>query len=395
MSQPLCISTLDLAFFQVGGVVTKALVFAKVALENGFSPFFLTPSVSLHRTMRRSFRKEDPPSMVKTEFHGYPCYQFGARYPEFEFNAHRFDHTSLQQLLPSPIACVAVSGNNHAARPFFDLDLPYGMWPGSTYWEDCRDRVLRAPWTARKVCDLLSKAPAERLEYRLFSKAKKIIVDTRYTQKYTLRLNSSWSSKISIVPVSVDTHRYHPVQQPGRQSIIFVGRLSDPRKNLSLLLDAFSIVGRQHQELQLILVGSGDEATDRILKEHPYADRIRWLQGISDEEKIVHIQNALALVIPSHQEGFGIMGAEALACGTPVISTPCGGPQDYVMDGETGFLLRGFEPTEMAEAITRFVQDHPLHTRLAQQARDFAIQRLSLDAVKPGLLKFIHGCLNS
>ena len=58
----------------------------------------------------------------------------------------------------------------------------------------------------------------------------------------------------------------------------------------------------------------------------------------------------------SAQEGLGISGIQAMACGVPVVSTRCGGPEDYVIDGKTG-KLAGNTPEELADAIAWIVAD--------------------------------------
>lgn len=388
--RPLCISTLDLAFFRRGGIVTKALALARVAARAGYAPFFLTPSVDLHRTARRTLSGAHLDPERVTFFEGIRCVQLGARFPEFESRAHFFDPVRVRKALGERAVCVMVSGNNHAARPFHDLGRPFTMWPGSTFWEDCRHRVHAAPWRARKVLDLVTRPWSERLERRLFASARKVAVDTRYTRNCVLRLDASWASKTTVVPVPVDTDRYRPGEGNSEPQILFIGRLSDPRKNLGLLLDAFAFAASRAPGLRLALIGSGNESVAARLAGHPCAERIAWLTDVTEEQKIRHLRASLALVIPSHQEGFGITGAEALACGTPVISTPCGGPSDYVFSGQTGILLKSFEATEMSETIVKLTKDAEARRRMAREARAFAEARLSENAVEPELRNLIE-----
>lgn len=391
MKPPLCISTLDLGFFRHGGVTTKAVVFAKIAEEEGFAPFFLTPSVALHRTVKRTLSGSRPSAHELIQIEGYPCHQFGALFPELENNAHRFEQDALRRVLPSQVPCFAVSGNNHAARPFHDLGMEFSIWPGATFWEDCRHRIAQSAWSIRKCLDLATKSACERLERTLFEKSKLIAADTLYTQHHVAGIVPAAANKMTVIPVPVDCDAYIPASNPTRRHLVFIGRLSDPRKNISLLLEAFLRSGKDLDELQLVLIGSGDPQTSHLIASHPFAPRIRWLQGISQPEKIAWIQQALALVIPSSQEGYGIVGTEALACGTPVISTPCGGTSDFVIDGENGFMMKTFNADEMAEAIGKLWRVSGLAQKLSKQAREFALAKLSLHAVGPKLKAFIHG----
>jgi glycosyltransferase involved in cell wall biosynthesis len=171
---------------------------------------------------------------------------------------------------------------------------------------------------------------------------------------------------------------------------VFIGRLTDPRKNLGLLLEAFRLIGSRAPGARLVLVGSGDESAQVALSRHPLADRIAWRKRVSEEEKREILQRAAMLVIPSLQEGFGITGAEALACGVPVVSTPCGGPKDFVIEGKTGLVLRGFDPTEMADVLLILLHDESLRRMLGAQGRDFAVAHLSMEAVRGALRTLIH-----
>ena len=75
--------------------------------------------------------------------------------------------------------------------------------------------------------------------------------------------------------------------------------------------------------------------------------------------------------IPSHQEGLCIAGIEAMSCGVPVVSTRCGGPEDYVRPGQTGLLV-GPSSDEIANGIITIARDRPLRERLSQGARAVA-----------------------
>jgi glycosyltransferase involved in cell wall biosynthesis len=75
--------------------------------------------------------------------------------------------------------------------------------------------------------------------------------------------------------------------------------------------------------------------------------------------------------IPSSQEGFGIVGIEAMACGIPVISTRCGGPEDYVHPGQTGILV-DHNAEQMAAALVQLIADRRLRQDMAQAARVLA-----------------------
>jgi glycosyltransferase involved in cell wall biosynthesis len=73
-------------------------------------------------------------------------------------------------------------------------------------------------------------------------------------------------------------------------------------------------------------------------------------------------------ILASHQEGLCISALEAMACGVPVVSTRCGGPEEFVLPGETGSLV-GFDAQEMARAIEAILENRELRSRLSKGAR--------------------------
>src|SRR5205085_1682001 len=70
-----------------------------------------------------------------------------------------------------------------------------------------------------------------------------------------------------------------------------------------------------------------------------------------------HLRRATLLVVPSLQEGFGLLAAEALAAGVPAVSTPCGGPEALLRDSGGGVVLAGFSPEELAGAVSELAGD--------------------------------------
>ena len=66
-----------------------------------------------------------------------------------------------------------------------------------------------------------------------------------------------------------------------------------------------------------------------------------------------------------------------MACGCPVVSTRCGGPEEFVIDGDTGALV-GFDANEMAAAMLEILGDRQLHERLADGARDRVVRHYAI-----------------
>ncbi|MEK7820214.1 MAG: glycosyltransferase family 4 protein, partial [Pseudomonadota bacterium] len=157
------------------------------------------------------------------------------------------------------------------------------------------------------------------------------------------------------------------VPRPGL--VGFAGRLADPRKNIGALGQAVARARESGIDCRAVLVGGEpDPATRAMAGRLGLADLIRF-PGEVDRTRLREFYRDLdVFVIPSHQEGLCIAGVEAMACGVPVVSTRCGGPEDFVRPDQTGFLVDP-TPDAIAAGIVRIVGDRSLRARLSANAR--------------------------
>jgi len=156
--------------------------------------------------------------------------------------------------------------------------------------------------------------------------------------------------------------------------ILYVGGLS-PHKNLPTLLEAFAalVAGGAWPNVQLVLVGdytgdsflSGYDALRRAAAAPALQGRVRFT-GFGPDEDLVHIYNAaVALVLPSFDEGFGLPAVEAMACGTPVIASCAGALPEVV--GEAGLSFDPHSPRELRACLEEVLRNDS--TRLALRER--------------------------
>jgi glycosyltransferase involved in cell wall biosynthesis len=89
------------------------------------------------------------------------------------------------------------------------------------------------------------------------------------------------------------------------------------------------------------------------------------------------LREASLLVLPSWQEGFGIVAAEALAAGVPVLTTPCGGPEHLVRASGGGVVLDGFGADELAAAATELLTDAGTLSRMRASGREYVVREHS------------------
>lgn len=143
----------------------------------------------------------------------------------------------------------------------------------------------------------------------------------------------------------------------------FVGRL-EPVKNLEALVDAFAAlpVAGPPPELWIIGDGSQREALEARCAGLGLADRVSFL-GFQ-HEPAPFIRQCDACIQPSLSEGFGLAMIEAMGCEVPVMSTPVGAAPELIVDGQTGWLARGFDAAALEACLLRAI-DTPRARRQA------------------------------
>ncbi len=104
------------------------------------------------------------------------------------------------------------------------------------------------------------------------------------------------------------------------------------------------------------------------------------LVGVREGAELADLyRHAMFFVLPSDEEGIGIVLLEAMASGLPVVSTCCGGPETAVLDGETGFLTPVGDAQALADAMQHLLDNPALRRRMGQAGRRIAEERFSLD----------------
>jgi glycogen synthase len=244
-----------------------------------------------------------------------------------------------------------------AARAARDADLVHAHWLPSgavastlrrpfvvQLWGTDVELARRVPWLAQHV---LRRA-------RLTICASKALAEAA---------RELGAAHVRLIPSGVEVPQL--VAQEGKPpEVLFAGRLS-PEKGILDLLEAAG------DGMKLTIVGDG-----------PLRDQVPGALGFVPHDELGRFYDRAAIVaVPSHREGFGVVCAEAMAHGRPVVAGAVGGLLDLVVDGHTGLLFPPRDVPALGAALRRLLADEGLRRRLGENARERVREHFSWERV--------------
>jgi glycosyltransferase involved in cell wall biosynthesis len=162
--------------------------------------------------------------------------------------------------------------------------------------------------------------------------------------------------------------------RPNTIVILAAGRLT-AQKDFATLLRAFSLVRTDQPSVKLIILGEGEDRSrlERLSRELNIEEDIQLPGYVLNP--FTYMANADLFVLSSKWEGFANVLVEAMACGTPVVSTDCpSGPSEILQNGKYGRLVPVNNPSALAEAIKTELTSAQDRDMLVQQASKFSVE---------------------
>ena len=215
---------------------------------------------------------------------------------------------------------------------------------------------------------------------------------------------------ITVIPPGVDTNRFVPLSAHARSEarqrfgvdddaevIVGLSRLV-PRKGFDVLIKAAAIVGRRRGALRVFIGGMGRDYNRLAKLIDATGAPVTLLGRVADADLplLYGCADISAMVCRSRwsgleQEGFGIVFAEAAACGVPQLAGDSGGAAEAVSDGETGVVVRNPRDVHaVANAMERLLDDATLRARMGAASRARAEAMFSYDVLSRRLGEVLH-----
>ena len=221
---------------------------------------------------------------------------------------------------------------------------------------------------------------------QVLNQAQHIICNSQATAKDMVNFFQIPANKITPIPLAYNRSQFKFFNLPTRNYFLYIGR-QDPYKNLQRLITAFSALPHRN-DYELWLAGPYDKRYSPLLEiqtqELGINHLVKFLNYVPYNELPIIINQAIALVFPSLWEGFGLPVLEAMACGTPVITSNISSLPEVA--GDAAILINPYNPREITAAMQTIINDSELRKQLSEKglkrANQFSWEKTGLATVE-------------
>lgn len=253
---------------------------------------------------------------------------------------------------------------------------------------------------------------AERLltEEEVIAASDCVIASTPYEFDDLLSHYGASPERLCVSPPGVDHSVFRPGDRwlarerlglGGEPLVLYAGRIQ-AHKGTAIAVEAFAHVHQATSEaigeprMHIIGGASGQdgeaelERCQSIVAQHGLSERVSFLKPVAHEILADYYRAADVVVVPSRSESFGLVAAEAQACGTPVVASNVGGLAYVINPSESGLLVDDHDPKTYATAIRAIIEHHGFADRLSEGAIKHS-ERFSWDATANRLMELYSG----
>lgn len=369
----------------LGGGVWSTTQFLRTTLERSGKYHYDVILLATSSRDKDSLRLVSPstwlsgPRIMEGRFDGLDYRHVGAVLTEFEFQRYR-PRRILTDLLNRYDLIQIVGGSPAWGQVAQKAQPPICLFAATTALNE-RDSEMRTSNPLLRVWRRQMTRFTSQAEDRALAIADTVFAESTYTQR--LLDGKTKPGALVLGPPGVDVDHFHPhpslsVTGP----ITCVGRLQDPRKNIRLLLEAYAKLSKLLSPPPLHLVGRGGITTAdwQFAQDIGVADRVKVFRDVPMEQLPDLYRASSLFVLPSNEEGLGIVILEAMASGLPVVSTDCGGPATALIQGETGLLTPVGDADALANAMRTILENPTLAKQMGHAGRERAEKHFSIES---------------
>jgi glycosyltransferase involved in cell wall biosynthesis len=190
------------------------------------------------------------------------------------------------------------------------------------------------------------------------------------------------ADRLHVVPVGVDPDVFRPAPAPRRVRgrIMTTASADVPMKGLVQLLEALAKVRTEREDAHLVVIGrpKPKSSIPRRVEQLGLTGAVEFVSGVTTQAIVERYAEAEVACVPSLYEGFSLPAAEAMACGVPVVGTTGGAVREVIGEhGETGLLVPPRDPSALAAALVRALDDAALRDRIGAAGRARVVERFT------------------
>ncbi|HEY9798907.1 MAG TPA: glycosyltransferase family 1 protein [Leptolyngbyaceae cyanobacterium] len=319
--------------------------------------FFLTKPTGITTyavNLLPHLKKLDPTLLISQNLSGYNCYPVPANQ-----TAEQGTKGHLRRLVWTQLQLPKIY---HQLR----AQLLFSPLPEAPLYSNCRFVVMAHDLIPLRFPKRFSPLTPYHRYYvpQVLKQAQHVICNSQATADDIINFYKIPASKITPIPLAHDRTHFRYLNLPTRNYFLYIGR-QDPYKNLQRLITAFAAL--PNKDYELWLAGPTDKRYTPLLQaqveELGITHRVKFLNYVDYSQLPTIINGAIALVFPSLWEGFGFPVLEAMACGTPVITSNLSSLPEVA--GDAAILINPYNTAEITDAMQQLANDTELRSQLS------------------------------
>jgi len=277
----------------------------------------------------------------------------------------RFTLRQLQRLDQPPDALIGISGSSLLTGQWLQQNGGVFLCDRGSSHARFQQDILREEFVRWGLPNPPSDPRDTAREEAIYAQADAIVVPSTFAAQSFLEHGIA-PEKLHILPYGVRLEAFHPTATPDPNTfeVLFAGYAS-LRKGLPYLLEAFANLSHPHKALRI--AGNFGPEGNALFARLPTTN-VERLGSLPTEQLAEVMSRSHALVLPSVEDGFGLVLPQAMACGAVPVATTHTGAADLYTDGVEGFIVPPRDPAALTQRLQQLADSPVLHQQMSTAA---------------------------